>query len=72
MQTCAQARERAIIAPSGQVVARALTSGDELVVARCDLDWCRHYKDTLFDFERYRRPDVYGLIAGLPESGGRE
>ncbi len=61
----------AIIAPSGQVVAQALTSEDELVVARCDLDRCSHYKDTLFDFERYRRPDVYGLIAGLPESEGR-
>jgi predicted amidohydrolase len=61
----------AIIAPSGQMVAQALTSEDELVVARCDLDRCSHYKDTLFDFERYRRPDVYGLIAGLPESEGR-
>ena len=30
-----------IVAPSGQIVAQALTSGDELVVARCDLDWCR-------------------------------
>ena len=29
-----------IIAPSGQIVAQALTTGDELIVARCDLDWC--------------------------------
>ena len=63
--------DSAIIAPSGQVVAQALTSDDELVVARCDLDWCNHYKGTLFDFERYRRPDVYGLIAGQPDSEGR-
>ena len=27
-----------IVAPSGVVVAQALTQGDELVVARCDLD----------------------------------
>lgn len=56
--------ESVIIAPSGQVVARAITAGDELVTARCDLDWCSHYKDTLFDFEFYRRPEVYGLITG--------
>ncbi len=52
----------AIYAPSGQIVAQAVTADDELIVARCDLDLCRNYKDTLFDFERYRRPEVYGLI----------
>jgi predicted amidohydrolase len=54
--------QSAIIAPSGQIVAQAVTTGDELVVADCDLDWCRHYKDTLFDFARYRRPEVYRRI----------
>ena len=51
-----------IIAPSGQLVAQALTTGDELIVARCDLDLCANFKETLFDFARYRRPEVYGLI----------
>jgi N-carbamoyl-D-amino-acid hydrolase len=51
-----------IIAPSGQIVAQAFTNGDELVVARCDLDWCQRYQGTLFDFDRYRRPEVYGRI----------
>jgi predicted amidohydrolase len=51
-----------IIAPSGQIVAQALTADDELVVARCDLDWCKRYKETLFDFERYRRPELYSRI----------
>ena len=32
-----------IVAPSGQIVAQAFTAGDELVVARCDLDWCARY-----------------------------
>jgi predicted amidohydrolase len=54
--------QSAIIAPSGQIVAQAFTSVDELLVARCDLDWCLKYKETLFDFERYRRPEVYGPI----------
>ena len=54
--------QSAIIAPSGQIVAQAYTTGDELLVARCDLDWCARYKGTLFDFDRYRRPEVYGPI----------
>ncbi len=54
--------ESMIIAPSGQVVAQAETEGDELIVADCDLDWCKHYKETLFDFDRYRRPEMYELI----------
>lgn len=51
-----------IIAPSGQVVAQATVNGDVVITARCDLDLCRHYKETLFDFERYRRPEAYRLI----------
>jgi predicted amidohydrolase len=51
-----------IIAPSGQIVAQAFTNGDEIVAARCDLDWCAKYKKTLFDFERYRRPEMYTRI----------
>lgn len=51
-----------IVAPSGQIVAQAFTTGDELITARCDLDWCAKYTRTLFDFERYRRPEVYGRI----------
>lgn len=54
--------QSAIIAPSGQIVAQAITTGDELLVARCDLDICTSYKDTLFDFSTYRRPELYGLI----------
>ena len=51
-----------IVAPSGQIVAQTLTTDDELIFARCDLDWCARYKGTLFDFDRYRRPEVYGNI----------
>lgn len=54
--------QSAIIAPSGQIVAQAYTTDDELLVAHCDLDWCQRYKNTLFDFDRYRRPEVYGPI----------
>jgi predicted amidohydrolase len=51
-----------IVAPSGQIVAQALTTDDELIVARCDMDWCQRYTGTLFDFDKYRRPEVYGRI----------
>jgi predicted amidohydrolase len=51
--------ESRIIAPSGEVLAAAETEGDELIVADCDLDWCKQYTGTLFDFDRYRRPEVY-------------
>ena len=54
--------ESVIIAPSGEIVAQATTTDDELVVADCDLDWCKHYKNTLIDFDRYRRPEMYELI----------
>jgi N-carbamoyl-D-amino-acid hydrolase len=53
-----------IIAPSGQVLAQCITNGDEVAVATLDLDWCARYKGTLFDFDRYRRPEMYGLITG--------
>ncbi len=51
-----------IIAPSGQIVAQALSTGDELITAVADLDWCAKYKDTLFDFSTYRRPEMYQRI----------
>ena len=51
-----------IVAPSGQIVAQALTNDDEVIVADCDLDWCKNYTETVFDFEKYRRPEVYGRI----------
>ena len=50
-----------IIAPSGQIMAQCITTGDEVVVAKIDLDYCDFYKKTLFDFERYRVPEAYRL-----------
>ena len=51
-----------IIAPSGEVVASCSTKGDELAIARCDLDLCNSYKNTTFNFDRHRSPETYGLI----------
>jgi predicted amidohydrolase len=64
--------QTAIIAPSGQVIAQATTIGDELVTARCDLDMCERYKKTLFDFDRYRRPEMYTLITNSNPTAGEQ
>lgn len=54
--------ESQVIAPSGEVVARATTEGDEVVLAVCDLDRCWDYKRTVFDLATYRLPDRYRRI----------
>jgi predicted amidohydrolase len=51
-----------IVAPSGEIVAACTTVGDELAVARCDLDLCNSYKTTTFNFARHREPEQYRLI----------
>ena len=51
-----------IVAPSGEIVAACSTLGDELAIARCDLDLTRSYKSTVFDFARHREPQHYALI----------
>ena len=51
-----------IVNPDGEVVAQAKTEDDELVVADCDLDATVFGKRTVFDFERHRRIEHYGLI----------
>ena len=51
-----------IVDPGGHVVARARTEGDELLVHACDMDACNFGKSTMFDFERHRRVEHYGLI----------
>jgi predicted amidohydrolase len=61
-----------IVAPSGEIVAQAVTVEDEVITAKCDLDMGRIYKDTVFNFAQHRRPEAYGLIttrtgAILPE-----
>ena len=51
-----------IVAPTGQVVAQAITQDDELVVARCDLDAGKSYKKSTFNFAVHRQPQAYSMI----------
>ena len=51
-----------IVAPSGEIVAACATLGDELALARCDLDLGNSYKSSVFNFSRHRGPEHYRLI----------
>jgi len=51
-----------VVAPSGEIVAACTTTGDELAIARCDLDLCASYKNTTFNFARHRQPEQYRMI----------
>ena len=51
-----------IVNPQGQIMAEAVTWGDELVTAELDLDQCALGRSTIFDFAAHRRPEAYGRI----------
>ena len=52
----------AIVAPTGEIVAQAITEEDELIVYDCDLDVGRDIKEKIFNFDKHRRIEHYGLI----------
>ena len=58
----------AIIAPTGEIVARCVTEEDELIVHGCDLDLCKFSKSDIFDFAAHRRIEHYGLITSRTAS----
>ena len=64
-----QIGQSCVIAPSGEVMAQCTTLGDELQVARCDLDRCNDYKTSIFNFAKHRRPEHYKLIVERTGAG---
>ena len=50
-----------IVGPLGQVLAKAATTGDELIAARIDLDWMTPARKR-WDFYSRRHPQYYGLL----------
>lgn len=52
----------AIVAPTGEVAARATTVEDEVVVASVDLDRCAEIRKNIFNFGLHREPQDYYLI----------
>jgi len=51
-----------IVDPNGEIIAETKTEADELVVADCDLDATKFGKETIFNFDKHRRTEHYGLI----------
>ena len=64
-----QIGQSCIIAPSGAIIVQCATLGDELQVARCDLDLCTGYKTSIFNFANHRRPEHYRLIVERTGAG---
>jgi predicted amidohydrolase len=56
-----------IVAPTGEVVARATTTGDELITATVDLDRCAEIKRNIFNFAKHREPGDYQIITAPKE-----
>ncbi|WP_323772232.1 N-carbamoyl-D-amino-acid hydrolase [Antarctobacter sp.] len=51
-----------IVAPTGEILARAATVADEVITARVDLDRCAEIRRNVFDFALHRQPGDYGLL----------
>jgi predicted amidohydrolase len=52
----------AIVAPTGEIAAQALTEDDEVIAATLDLELGDYLRRTVFNFEKHRRIEHYGLI----------
>ena len=52
----------AIVAPTGEIAAQALSEEDELITATLDLELGDYLRRTVFNFEKHRRIEHYGLI----------
>ena len=50
-----------IAKPSGEIVAKAVTDGDELVIASLDMEEVEYVRRRI-DLEKDRRPEVYSRI----------
>jgi N-carbamoyl-D-amino-acid hydrolase len=53
----------AIVAPTGEIAAVALTEEDEVIATTLDLELGDYLKRNVFNFEKHRRIEHYGLIA---------
>ena len=53
----------AIVAPTGEIVAKGTTEEDEVISYDCDLALGEYIRNTTFNFARHRRPEHYKLIS---------
>jgi N-carbamoyl-D-amino-acid hydrolase len=54
----------AIVAPTGEIAAQALSEEDEVITATLDLELGEYLRRTVFNFAKHRRVEHYGLITG--------
>ena len=54
-----------IVAPSGEIMVRCETLGDELISWSCNLDECRDIQDNIFNFSIHREPQEYGALSEI-------
>ena len=52
----------AIVAPTGEIAAQALSEDDEVIAVNLDLDLGEYLRRTVFNFAKHRRTEHYGLI----------
>jgi predicted amidohydrolase len=52
----------AIVAPTGEIAAQALSEDDEVIAINLDLELGEYLRRTVFNFEKHRRIEYYGLI----------
>ena len=53
----------AIVAPTGEIVAKGTTEQDEVISYDCDLELGEYIRNTTFNFAKHRRPEHYKLIS---------
>jgi len=51
-----------IVNPQGEITAMATSWDDELITADCNLAMCDLGRNTIFAFEKHRRPEAYRRI----------
>ena len=58
-----------IVAPTGEIVARALTEDDEVICVNADLSLGEFFREHVFNFAKHRRPEHYRLIVERTGAG---
>jgi len=58
-----------IVAPTGEIVARALTEEDEVIATVADMSLGEQFRQHVFNFAKHRRPEHYRLITERTGAG---
>ncbi len=59
----------AIVAPTGEIVARSLTEEDEVICVKADMSLGEYFRQHVFNFAKHRRPEHYRLIVERTGAG---